>query len=122
MNTLRQKTWSLIEWSLIHPSDCKYLEYHNNRKSMLYFRGRGDNQCYYHITLKGNHIRAYRIKWLDKDNNAVNLFMTTIVNMGEDTPLEPAKHSELICKYKFKKYKQFIQEFRDKTPELCWAD
>jgi hypothetical protein len=138
---LKRKYFKRIEDLCVNPNGCKYLngepsEFNWNNKTQkddtrklssarrfyMYMRDRSLDKCYYLVTLKGNFIRGYRIRWL-YDDKPVNTFFDVqipiICGLKRD---EPVREKILIAKQPFKKWREFVYEFRANSPSMGWDD
>lgn len=106
---------------LINKNGCKYLSGTGIRKCFVFIRDRQEDQSYYSIIAKGNHIRGFKIRYEYPDGVGVNtftsLFIPTLV--GEKVSI-PIMKKELIAKSKFKDFDKFSEEFIKNSQSLGW--
>jgi hypothetical protein len=105
---------------------CKLLNYQSSRGSYFFwFRDRQQDQSYFLIQIKGNHIKAFCIRYENEQGHGINTFLGLTVPAvidGEVPEKLPVRKKNLILKMKAKDYKNFVSEFRKITPSLEWSE
>lgn len=119
----KKQLFNKINERVLQPNDSKYLDGRENRAYWMYFRNRQKECIYYLINLKGNYIRGYEIRWVNKEGSSINTFLDLeIPTLCGGKPEMPVRQKTLIVKEKFSDWEKFCIEFKEKTPDLEWFD
>ena len=104
---------ALIVYELLTVNICKILASDKKKKYWFIFRDRGSIErnhlpweeaiYYYRFEMKGNYLRIYKMKY---DQYFIGLGRC----IGKD----------LLIKKPFSKWREFISEFKEMTPEMDW--
>jgi hypothetical protein len=125
---IRKKIFDHLRFKqkILDANNCKVLDYKSSIRYFFEFRDRFyEDQSYYLVTIKGNYIRGYRIKYLDENGKGINtftgLFIPTLISKEAPKKI-PTTQKELLLKMPFKDYRQFVGIFKQLTPNLEWHE
>lgn len=117
----KKSTFKKVEPLATDTNCCKYLESSKKRKYSIYIRDRQVGTTYYLITLKGNHVRAYSVQYINKQGMKINTFLDLVIpGIIGNNPDIPVLNKKLIAKQKFGNYLKFIKEFKNNSQSLVW--
>ncbi len=108
--------------TIINDNSCKYLQGKCKMKYLYFLRNRNDDVLYYLVQLKGNFIKAYRIKY-EVDGIGINTYtgVLLVALLTKWSPERlPKEKKHLFLKVNLKDYKSFLPQFKELTPDLCW--